>query len=82
MDEAIDYIYDGNGQLIPAVLREETHGGRQLHGDHVVADGLAYLAMKEMPQQSSEPRRPPKGSYADRRERSNRRRRGRDPWRT
>lgn len=80
LDEAADYIYDATGQLIPARLREEAHGGRQLHGDHVIADALCWLAKGEMPRQKNAPVRPPQGSYAYRRERHKKAMAMRDPW--
>lgn len=80
LDEAADYIYDSTGSLIPARLKEEPFGGRQLHGDHVIADALCWLARGEMPRQKNAPIRPPHGSYADRREKHKRALAARDPW--
>lgn len=67
LDEAADYIYADDGSLIPSRLREEPGGGRQLHGDHVIADALCWLAAREMPAQRAAPVRAPRGSYAHRR---------------
>lgn len=68
LDEAADYIYNDAGQLIPAKLREETMGGRKLHGDHVIADALTVLASDELPKQRTMKPRPPAGTFAHRQE--------------
>ncbi|MCC7147128.1 MAG: hypothetical protein IT443_11840 [Phycisphaeraceae bacterium] len=66
LDEASDYIYDDSGLLVPARTREETGGGRELHGDHCVADALLVLGQEEMPRQRGLVDRPPPGTYAHR----------------
>lgn len=76
LDEAIDYIYTPDGALIPSRLREETGGGRQLHGDHVIADALTVLGLDEMPAQKKSRARPPQGSFEHRRNMSKRRTHG------
>lgn len=63
LDEAQDYIYDDTGSLIPSALREEKSGGKSLHGDHVIADGLAYLGTEEAPRRRMTNARAPKGSF-------------------
>ena len=67
LDEALDYVYDESGLLIPGKLKEESGGGRALHGDHVIADALVELARAELPKTKSLKARPPTGSFADRR---------------
>ena len=67
LDEAGDYIYDEYGRLLPARLREETEGGRELHGDHVIADALCALAREDLPSQRKREIRAPSGSFAHRR---------------
>ena len=81
LEEAADYIYEDGGQLIPAVLREEASGGRKLHGDHVIADALCWLAKQELPEQQKAQPRAPKGSYAYRRQRAKIQEKQNDPWR-
>lgn len=73
--EAEDYIYDEQGKLVPARLREEATGGRALHGDHVIADALAYHAGQELPKQRRAKPPPPVGSFAHRRATAKRRQR-------
>jgi hypothetical protein len=63
LDEALDYIYE-NGKLMPGKLREEAAGGRELHGDHVIADALTVLALDELPRQRDAAVKPPVGSFA------------------
>lgn len=83
LDEAGDYIYDEGGALIPAKMREEAQGGRDLHGDHVIADALAVLGMEELRQRATPSIAPPPGSFAYEREMSQRRKRERaDAWRS
>lgn len=81
LEEAADYIYDPSGQLIPAVLREEASGGRQLHGDHVIADALTWMAKQEMPKHQEIPARAPSGSFAHRKQSRKQREFAADPWR-
>ena len=68
LDEAGDYIYDDSGSLIPALLREETAGGRHLHGDHVIADALTIIGAEELPMNRQRPTKVPRGSYQWRRQ--------------
>jgi hypothetical protein len=70
LDEAMDYIYDPTGALIPARLREEAHGGRELHGDHVIADALCEMCSEELPTQRKREQRPLAGTFLYRRERA------------
>ena len=63
LDEAIDYIYGPGGVPMPSVEREETSGGRALHGDHVVADALCVLARDEVPRARKNIAAAPRGSY-------------------
>lgn len=71
--EAGDYVYDENGLLIPGRLKEESNGGRALHGDHVIADALAQRARVELPKFRERPSKPPVGSFAHRRDAAKRR---------
>jgi hypothetical protein len=49
LEECKDYIYNDQGQLLPGRIREESMGGRALHGDRVIADALCLLARDELP---------------------------------
>lgn len=81
LDEAGDYVYEnGTGRLIPSRLREESEGGRDLHGDHVIADALAVLALEEAPKQRHNERRAPHGSYAARKKYARSISLQKDPW--
>ncbi len=80
LDEAAEYIYDGSGGIIPSILREEKAGGRALHGDHCIADGLAWHAMTELPlQRRMQPRARP-GTFAHRRMTADRKKREDPAW--
>lgn len=63
LDECLDYIYDENGQLLPGKLKEEKHGGRALHGDHVIADALVVLGMESLGRIGAAAAKPPGGSW-------------------
>jgi hypothetical protein len=45
--EAAAYVFDTSGTPVPAALTREAHGGRALHGDHVIADALCLLGMEQ-----------------------------------
>jgi hypothetical protein len=79
--EALDYVYDDAGKLIPGRLAEESEGGRALHGDHVIADALADMARRELPKFRELFNRPPAGSFAARRETWKDKKEAQDPWR-
>lgn len=82
LDEALDYIYDEGGTLVPGQLREETDGGRSLHGDHVIADALCILGAEEAPTHRGVVRAAPTGSFQHRRQMAeNRKGRESDTWR-
>jgi hypothetical protein len=53
--EARDYIYYPSGAIGPAGLIEETEGARDTHGDCVIADALAFRAMREQPKTPLKP---------------------------
>jgi len=63
LDEAVDYIYGPDGTPMPSTEREETSGGRELHGDHVIADALTVLARDEVPRARKNIVAAPKGSH-------------------
>ena len=81
MDEAADYIYDDAHRLIPAVLRDEPAGGRELHGDHCIADGLVHEGLSEFPRQRKCEPRAPVGSFAYYQRQRRRKREGLGPRR-
>jgi len=81
LDEALDYIYDKNGGLIPAKRREEPAGGRDLHGDHVIADALCCVARDELPTQRARKIKAPPGTPAWFLEQHAKRDAEDDPWR-
>lgn len=82
LDECEDYIYDDSGSILPGILREESSGGRSLHGDHVIADALTWLARQELGAQRDMPRKAPMGTYGWRRRRRQRQSEieRRSPW--
>jgi hypothetical protein len=84
LDEAEDYIYSETGLLIPSILREESSGGRELHGDHVVADALTVIGRDEQGKHREVAIRPRQGTFAYRRQkrkRMARRQREEESWR-
>jgi hypothetical protein len=81
LDECLDYIYDAAGTPIPGKLREETHGGRALHGDHVIADALAHHARAELPNKKGNVRTAPQSSFAGRRDSHRQKLKSADHWR-
>lgn len=80
LDEAQDYIYNDSGLLIPAKLREEAGGGRELHGDHVIADALTVLGRDEMPKRTQSVHKAIPGTYAHRQESFRKRRKEATRW--
>lgn len=81
IDEALDYIYDATGAVLPGRLREETGGGRALHGDHVIADALTVLGRDELPSRKGTIRTAPAMSFAGRRDSQRKRLKDSDLWR-
>lgn len=67
LDETLDYVFDEHGLLLPGRLREEKQGGRMLHGDHVIADALTVLALRELPRHREQSSAPPSHSFEWRR---------------
>ena len=80
LDEAGDYIYDKNGLLVPSQMRQEEAGGQELHGDHVVADALAFMAVEELPRARARKEAAPVGSFIYRRKVLEKKKRRDDPW--
>lgn len=74
LDEALDYVYDDTGKIVPGTAGTDEGGAGATHGDHVIADALASAASDELPPEKDETDRPaPQGSFADRRRRAIRR---------
>lgn len=69
LDEALDYVYNEKGLLVPATAKSEQGGASATHGDRVVADALCELGRKEVPNIATEKPRVPRDSYAAMRER-------------
>jgi hypothetical protein len=73
LDEAIDYVYNDRGLLIPASRVSEAGGASATHGDRVVADALCELGRKELPEVKPAAPVAPRNSFAGRREEFRRR---------
>ena len=67
LDEALDYIYDEKGKLVPSRLRDEPSGGHSLHGDHVIADALTVMGADELASAKRAALKAPATSFAGRR---------------
>jgi hypothetical protein len=68
LDEALDYMYDDVGRIVPGGSDADGAGARRTHGDHVIADALCVLGSGDLPATISEvPLKVPWGSFADRR---------------
>lgn len=50
LDEAAMYVYFAGGGVGPATLEREDSSARKTHGDRVIADALALLAIGETPE--------------------------------
>lgn len=76
LDEALDYVYDDSGKMVPGTSRREEGGATATHGDHVVADALTVLGSADLPSETGapEPKRVTGGSFADRRRMARRKR--------
>jgi hypothetical protein len=64
LDEAKSYVIDEHGELLPGKLVEMLSGARANHGDRVIADALANMALKEAPIRMNQTMRAPHGSPA------------------
>jgi hypothetical protein len=73
LDEAIDYVYNDKGLLVPATSKSENGGASATHGDRVVADALCELGRKRLPEVKVTMGAAPKDSYAALREKHRRR---------
>jgi len=81
LDEALDYIFDDAGRVVPGRSNKDDGGARSAHGDHVIADALTVLGSADLPEEvSDDVRHAPWGSYIDRRIRSVRRNKERKVW--
>lgn len=66
LNEALTYVHYENGGIGPAELLEESDSARQAHGDRVIADMLAVIAMKRMPKGRAPEDDAPKNSIGGR----------------
>lgn len=70
LDEALDYVFDVSGRIVPGRSLREEGGANATHGDHVIADALTVLGAADLPSViKEESLRAPFGSFADRRKR-------------
>ena len=80
LDEALDYVYNDTGLLVPASSHKEKAGAAATHGDRVVADALCELGRTKLPRVPVNSHRAPRGSYAQLRDAMRRRNREKDAW--
>jgi hypothetical protein len=81
LDEAIDYVYNDKGLLVPASAKAEAGGAAATHGDRVVADALCERGRALLPDLKLEKPMAPKNSYAQLRDAMRRRlMREREAW--
>jgi hypothetical protein len=66
LDEALTYIRYDDGGIGPAELVAESASARKTHGDRVIADMLAVLALSEMPKWRDMERVVPQRSFGHR----------------
>lgn len=81
LTEILDYVYDENGLLMPGKFKEETNGGRALHGDRVIADALTVLGRDELPKSRHTESNAPQGSFAARKQHHEKKLKQADEWR-
>lgn len=81
LDEALAYVYDDNGRLVAGAAGiDESSGASATHGDHVIADALAFIAREDVPDSQPRPQRIPKNSILYFRQQQKARNRERNPW--
>lgn len=81
LDECLGYYYDDLGRLkAGAGGVDDDSGASATHGDHVIADALAFLAKEDVGKAPAVPVRVPKDSYEGIRRRDLSRRRQKDAW--
>jgi hypothetical protein len=82
LDEAISYVYNDRGLLVPSLAKSEIGGASATHGDRVIADALCELGRKKLPEVKSVIPAAPANSFAARRkEFKDRQGRDADAWR-
>lgn len=80
-DEYLGYHYDDLMRLQPGVSDvDEESGASATHGDHAIADGLAFLAKEDTWKPKEIDAIPPKGSFAFRKQKHLRRKRDKAVW--
>ncbi len=68
IEEAFQYVYMPSGSIGPALMVSEKQGARATHGDRVIADALANLALYHQRKAQLPAGTVPTGSYLDRRQ--------------
>lgn len=69
LDEALDYVYNDKGLLVPATAKAEQGGAAATHGDRVVGDALCELGRTKVSKIRGEKPIAPQSSYAGLRDR-------------
>lgn len=81
LDECLGYHYDDLGRLkAGAGGIDDDSGASATHGDHVIADGLSYLAREDVGKAPAVPVKVPKDSYEGMKRRDMQRRNRKDEW--
>lgn len=81
LDEAISYVYNDRGLLVPSLAKSEVGGAAATHGDRVIADALCELGRKKLPEAKQVLPAAPKDSFAARRrEYMDQKKRGDNAW--
>jgi len=80
LDECLSYTYDDTWRLIPGSAGiDQDSGAGATHGDHVVADAIAFLAREDVGDHDAAPPRTPKHSFKYHQTQRRRQKRG-DAW--
>jgi hypothetical protein len=81
LDEALSYVYDDCWRLVAGAAGiDEASGASATHGDHVVADALAFLAREDVAETRTVPTETPKNSFMHFRRQHRNRKRQQDAW--
>ena len=82
LDEALTYAYDDIGRLVPGMSGvDESSGAKATHGDHVIADALAFLAVEDVTTKAQAPVTIPADSFEGIRRRIGRKNSDDSAWR-
>ncbi len=81
LDEALAYTYDDSWRLVAGAAGvDEASGASATHGDHVVADALAFLAREDVQLKTAPPPTPPRHSLMYYRRQRNDKKRSSNAW--